>query len=117
MPISVYILKNNIVKSSVDEYLKYKAQQKEKKRLAAQADTSPAPTTQKFKKDRRTVFISTSDTAAEALSLAGISYEGEIALEDIEFCKVETQQKCMCGNLCIPKLNDVTGPNIQMYFS
>ena len=115
MAIKVYILKNSVIPSSVDEYLEYKAQQKEKKRQMIQNDI-PVPMEQKMKKDRRTVFLSDAETAAEALDLAGISYEGEINLEDIEFCKVETQQKCMCGNLHIPKLNDVLGEKFQMYF-
>ena len=115
MAIQVYNLKNSIVPSSVDEYLEYKAQQKEKKRQAALSET-PVTELQKLKKDRRTVFLSTSDTASEAMSLAGISYEGEIILDDIEFCKIETQQKCVCGNLHIPKLTDVTGEKFKMYF-
>lgn len=116
MAIKVYILKNTIVTSSVDEYLEYKAALKEKKLLAAKEAATQAPAEPKQKNDRRTVFVSTVDTAVEALSLAGISYEGDINLEDIEFCKVETQQKCLCGNLHIPKLNDVLGDKLQMYF-
>ena len=71
---------------------------------------------QKQKKDLRAVFVSTSDTALQALEIAGVSYEGDIDLEDIEFCKVESQQKCICGNLHIPKLNAVIGEKMRMYF-
>ena len=67
-------------------------------------------------KDRRYVFISDMASAPRALSVAGIVYEGEIDLNDIEFCKVEAQRKCLCGNLHIPKLNDVTGEKFRIYF-
>ena len=108
MAIKVYILKKSIMKSSVDEYLEMKAEIKEKKRLEKQ--TNPEKTLEeKQKKDLRAVFVSTSDTALQALEIAGISYEGDIDLDDIEFCKVESQQKCICGNLHIPKLSDVLG--------
>lgn len=115
MAIKVYILKKSIMKSSVDEYLEMKAEIKEKKRLEKQ--TNPEKTLEeKQKKDLRAVFVSTSDTALQALEIAGISYEGDIDLDDIEFCKVESQQKCICGNLHIPKLSDVLGEKIRMYF-
>ena len=108
MAIKVYILKKSIVKSSVDEYLQFKAEIRETKRLAKQMN--PEETLeQKQKTDLRTVFVSTSDTALQALEIAGISYEGDIDLDDIKFCKVESQQKCICGNLHVPKLNDVLG--------
>ncbi|MGN0355482.1 MAG: CorA family divalent cation transporter [Muricoprocola sp.] len=115
MAIKVYILKKSIVKSSVDEYLQFKAELREKKRMAKQMNPEES-LEQKQKKDLRTVFISTSDTALQALEIAGITYEGDIDLDDIEFCKVEAQQKCICGNLHVPKLNDVLGEKIRMYF-
>ena len=105
MAIKVYILKKAIMKSSVDEYLALKAEAKEKKKLEKQMNPENLME-QKQKKDLRAVFVSTSDTALQALEIAGVSYEGDIDLEDIEFCKVESQQKCICGNLHIPKLND-----------
>ena len=111
----VYILRKSIMKSSVDEYLDLKAEIKEKKRLEKQLNPEKI-LEEKQKKELRAVFVSTSDTALQALEIAGISYEGEIDLEDIEFCKVESQQKCICGNLHVPKLNDVLGEKIRMYF-
>ena len=115
MAIKVYILKKSIMKSSVDEYLELKAEIKERNKLEKQMN--PERTLEeKQKKDLRAVFVSTSDTALQAMEIAGISYEGEINLEDIEFCKVESQQKCICGNLHIPKLNEVLGEKIRMYF-
>ena len=115
MAIKVYILKKAIMKSSVDEYLALKAEAKEKKKLEKQMNPENA-IEQKQKKDLRAVFVSTSDTALQALEIAGVSYEGDIDLEDIEFCKVESQQKCICGNLHIPKLNAVIGEKMRMYF-
>lgn len=115
MAIKVYVLKKSIMKSSVDEYLEIKAEIKERNKLEKQMN--PERTLEeKQKKDLRAVFVSTSDTALQAMEIAGISYEGEINLEDIEFCKVESQQKCICGNLHIPKLNEVLGEKIRMYF-
>lgn len=115
MAIKVYVLKKSIMKSSVDEYLELKAEIKERNKLEKQMN--PERTLEeKQKKDLRAVFVSTSDTALQAMEIAGISYEGEINLEDIEFCKVESQQKCICGNLHIPKLNEVLGEKIRMYF-
>ena len=115
MAIKVYILKKAIMKSSVDEYLALKAEAKEKQKLEKQMNPENA-IEQKQKKDLRAVFVSTSDTALQALEIAGVSYEGDIDLEDIEFCKVESQQKCICGNLHIPKLNAVIGEKMRMYF-
>lgn len=132
MAINVYILKNSIVKSSVKEYQKMKAELKEQKRMVRQQTKQKQQgkteklqekqesefTTEsvKMKKDLRTVFVADSESADQALALAGISYEGEVNLEDIEFCKVEAQQKCLCGTLHIPKLRDPAGPKIMMYF-
>lgn len=117
MAISTYILKNGIVKSSIEEYLGLKEELKRMKKSAdASASAEGGPVEIKLKKEIRTVFVSTMDTAGQALAIAGISYEGEINLEDIEFCKVETQQKCLCGNLHIPKLSDPLGEKFSMYF-
>ena len=92
MAIKVYILKKAIMKSSVDEYLALKAEAKEKKKLEKQMNPEN-PIEQKQKKDLRAVFVSTSDTALQALEIAGVSYEGDIDLEDIEFCKVAANEK------------------------
>lgn len=116
MPINVYILKNTIVKSSVEEYKKMKSDLREKTRLTKSMEMITEEIYPKSRRQIRTVFVSTSDTAEEALSLAGISYEGEVKLSDIEFCKVESQQRCLCGNLHIPKLSDPLGNKIQMSF-
>ncbi|MDO4519660.1 MAG: CorA family divalent cation transporter [Eubacteriales bacterium] len=70
----------------------------------------------KVRKELRTVFVTDKDSIPEALSLAGIYYEGEINQDDIEFCKIETQQQCLCGNLHIPKLKDVMGEKYKMSF-
>lgn len=42
--------------------------------------------------------------AAEAMELAKISYEGEINLAQIGFCKIENGQECMAGTLFIPRM-------------
>ena len=63
-----------------------------------------------------TVFITNSAEAREVLDLAGIVYDGEIQLEKVGFCKMETQQECMAGTLYIPKLSDVLGERYQVMF-
>lgn len=116
MAISVFILKNSIVRSSVEEYLEYKADLRERKILLKQSAGQNNMIPPKLKKENRTVFVSTSDTAAEALNLAGISYEGKVDLDEIEFCKVEALQECIFGNLHIPKLNHVLDEKFKMLF-
>lgn len=115
MAIDVYILKNSIVNSSVQEYKELKAEIKNLKQAVKEKDAANSLEL-KQKKELRTVFVSTSEDAEKTLSLADIQYEGEISLKDIEFCKVEAQQKCLCGNLHIPKLGDPLGEKIQLYF-
>lgn len=62
------------------------------------------------------VFLTDSAHAAEAMELARMTYEGEINLEDIGFCKIETQQECLAGSLFIPKFLDVLGLRYKMLF-
>lgn len=63
-----------------------------------------------------TVFIAKSEEAREILDLAGIVYDGDIQLEKVGFCKLETQQECLAGTLYIPKLSDVLGERHQVMF-
>ena len=46
----------------------------------------------------------------------GMIYENEIRLEKIGFCKIENQQECVAGTLCIPKLLDVLNSRYRMFF-
>lgn len=117
MAIQVYILEKLIKKSSVEAYLELKAEQREKKKFSRQEQKEgQGNISQKKNREVRTVFLASEEDAEQALNLAEISYEGEINLDSIEFCKVETQQKCLCGNLHIPKLGDPLGDKIQIYF-
>ena len=45
-----------------------------------------------------------------------MQYEGEINLKDVGFCKMETQQECLAGSLCIPKLLDILGERYKILF-
>ncbi len=114
MAVSVYFLRNSIVKSSIEEYKELKNELKNQRIAQEKGDQGNAR--RRRRNENRTVFVSGMDTAEETLKLAGIEYEGDILLEDIEFCKVETQQKCLCGNLHIPKLREPLGDKIQIYF-
>lgn len=62
------------------------------------------------------VLIADSRHAKEAMRLAGMVYEGEIKVADVAFCKVEVQQECLAGALCIPKFLDVLGSRYKMLF-
>lgn len=62
------------------------------------------------------VFLTDSAHAEEILGKAGIIYENEIQISKIGFCRLENQQDCVTGTLCIPKLLDVLGSRYRMYF-
>lgn len=62
------------------------------------------------------VFLTDSRNARKVLEMAGIQYENDIQLGQIGFCKLETQQECLVGTLCIPKLLDVLGSRYRIYF-
>ncbi|MGN0131820.1 MAG: CorA family divalent cation transporter [Lachnospiraceae bacterium] len=56
--------------------------------------------------DQMSSVLVLTDTAraSEAMELAGITYEGEISLAEVGFCKIETGQECMAGSLFIPRM-------------
>ena len=54
-----------------------------------EADRSPA------------VFVTDSRHADKILAKAGIIYENEIHVSKIGFCRLENQQDCIVGTLCI----------------
>ena len=62
------------------------------------------------------VFVTDSKHADEVLAKAGIIYENEIQIAKIGFCRLENQQECVTGTLCIPRLLDVLGSRYRMYF-
>ena len=62
------------------------------------------------------VFLTDSRHADATLAKAGIIYENEIQVAKIGFCRLENQQDCVVGTLCIPKLLDVLGSRYRMYF-
>lgn len=62
------------------------------------------------------VFVTDSRNADKILAKAGIIYENEIHVSKIGFCRLENQQDCIVGTLCIPKLLDVLGSRYRMYF-
>lgn len=62
------------------------------------------------------VFVTNSEGAERVMKMAGMEYDGEIRLSDVAFCKLETQQECLAGSLCIPKLLDVLGSRYRILF-
>lgn len=66
--------------------------------------------------EKSTVIVTNLQHAKEALEMAEMNYEGEISLADVGFCRIETQQECLSGSLCIPKLLDVLGSSYKILF-
>ena len=66
--------------------------------------------------DISSVFLTTSSDARMVMKRAGMVYEGELNLSEVGFCKLETQQECLAGSLCIPKLLDVLGSQYKILF-
>lgn len=62
------------------------------------------------------VVIADSTQSRDAMELTGMHYEGEISLAEVGFCRIETQQECLFGSLCIPKLLDVLKSSYKMLF-
>lgn len=62
------------------------------------------------------IIITRSRYAHEALALADMIYDGDINLSDITISKIESQQECLAGTLCIPKLADVLGSRYRIQF-
>lgn len=76
----------------------------------------PTENTEKAKNTEFLPVITDSRNAASVLEENGISYEGEIELKKIGFCKIEAQQDCLTGSFCIPKLLDVQGSRYRILF-
>lgn len=71
---------------------------------------------QAMTQERPFVLITDSRHAQRAMEIAGMVYEGEISVAEVGFCKLETQQECLAGSLCIPRLLDVLGSRYRMLF-
>lgn len=64
--------------------------------------------------NRPAIVVTTSRRARKVLTQIGMGYEGEVELADVGFCKIETQQECLAGSLCIPKLLDILGSRYKI---
>ncbi|MDD3339895.1 MAG: CorA family divalent cation transporter [Lachnospiraceae bacterium] len=62
------------------------------------------------------IYITNSRECKKVLNEAGIVYEGDIDLAEVGFSKIETQQDCLYGSFCIPKLLDVLGSRYRILF-
>ena len=69
-----------------------------------------------LEEERSAVFLVGTEDAKRAMELAGMVYEGEINPSEVGFCKLETQQECLAGSLCIPKFIDMLGKWYKMQF-
>ena len=71
---------------------------------------------EKIKSPEFEPVITDSQNADAVLRENGISYEGEIQLKQIGFCKIEAQQDCLTGSFCIPRLLDIQGSRYRIQF-
>lgn len=62
------------------------------------------------------IFVGNSKEIDELSLNAAIVYDGEIDINAIQFCKIESQQECLAGTLCIPRLSDVCGSKYKIQF-
>ena len=62
------------------------------------------------------VFFINEDELADTLERLNIPWERDYSINDVYFCKAETQQDCVFGTLCIPKLLDILGNRIRLMF-
>ncbi|MDD3219181.1 MAG: CorA family divalent cation transporter [Lachnospiraceae bacterium] len=62
------------------------------------------------------IYITTSAESKSILEKTGMRYEEEIDLAAVGFTKIETQQYCLCGSFCIPKLLDVVESRYRIQF-
>lgn len=62
------------------------------------------------------LIITDSAHAAQILEENKIFYEGDIELDKIGFCKIETQQACITGSFCIPKLLNIQEGRYRILF-
>ncbi len=62
------------------------------------------------------LIITDSAHAAQILEENKIFYEGNIELDKIGFCKIETQQACITGSFCIPKLLNIQEGRYRILF-
>lgn len=62
------------------------------------------------------LFLTSECEAEQALAFANITYEGEILLTGIEFCRIESQQDCIVGTLDIPRVSDICGSQYKIRF-
>lgn len=66
--------------------------------------------------ERSYVFLTDSSHAQEILHTAGIIYDGEINTMSVNFCRLEAQQECIYGTLCIPRELDILKSRQRLLF-
>lgn len=62
------------------------------------------------------IYIGRSKELEKMTEAAELSYDGDIDINAIEFCKIESQQECLAGTLCVPRLSDVSGKYKILFF-
>lgn len=62
------------------------------------------------------VFVGNRSELEEMSKKAALIYDGDASINSIEFCKIESQQECLAGTLCIPRLSDVCGSKYKILF-
>lgn len=85
-------------------------------RILALGDTLEEITQQQLEPGKSAAFLANQTEALNAMELAGMFFEGEVNLKNVEFCKMETQQECLAGSLCIPRFSDLIGSRYKILF-
>lgn len=85
-------------------------------RILALGDTLEEITQQQLEPGKSAAILANQTEALNAMELAGMFFEGEVNLKNVEFCKMETQQECLAGSLCIPRFSDLIGSRYKILF-
>lgn len=66
--------------------------------------------------EAKAVFLITEAQCTQVFRQLSVNVEMDTSLSQICFCKVESQQECLCGTLAIPRLLDVLGSRYRMAY-
>ena len=69
-----------------------------------------------FETDSSAVFVVSENESQNILNILSVNAEPDIPVSQICFCKVESQQECLCGTLAVPRLLDVLGSRYKIAY-
>ncbi|MGN0160083.1 MAG: CorA family divalent cation transporter [Lachnospiraceae bacterium] len=106
----IYLLGATLEEISLDKMDEFSYEKSEPENEATASEFTKQVSDEGF------VFVGKLDEAVDITRLANVSYDGEINLKSIEFCKIESQQECLAGTLRIPRISDICGSKFQLQF-